>query len=387
MKRKICVVTGTRAEFGLLKNVIRLIDENLNLQLQLVVTGMHLSPEFGLTYREIEDSNFKIDAEVEMLLSADTGAAVVKAMGLGLIGYSDTFKRLSPDLLVVLGDRFEIFSAVTAANILGIPIAHLHGGELTFGAFDDALRHSITKMAHLHFVANQQYQQRVIQLGEHPETVFNFGGLGIDAIKRVALIKRKDLEDILEIKFCKKNLLITFHSITRESDAENIFQMHELLMALSELEDTLLLFTLPNADTMGRHFADLIQAFVETQPHSKVFASLGQQLYFSCLSQIDCVVGNSSSGLLEAPAFKVATVNIGDRQSGRVKSDSVIDCSAKREEILEAIEFSYSRNFQNNLRCKRTNEEEHHTAEKIVSIIASYPLSKLRKKFFYDLPN
>mgnify|MGYP001476649692 FL=1 len=184
MKRKICVVTGTRAEFGLLKNVIRLIDENLNLQLQLVVTGMHLSPEFGLTYREIEDSNFKIDAEVEMLLSADTGAAVVKAMGLGLIGYSDTFKRLSPDLLVVLGDRFEIFSAVTAANILGIPIAHLHGGELTFGAFDDALRHSITKMAHLHFVANQQYQQRVIQLGEHPETVFNFGGLGIDAIKK-----------------------------------------------------------------------------------------------------------------------------------------------------------------------------------------------------------
>lgn len=387
MKRKICVVTGTRAEFGLLKNVIRLIDENLNLQLQLVVTGMHLSPEFGLTYREIEDSNFKIDAEVEMLLSADTGPAVLKAMGLGLIGYSDTFKRLSPDLLVVLGDRFEVFSAVTAANILGIPIAHLHGGELTYGAFDDALRHSITKMAHLHFVANQQYQQRVIQLGEHPETVFNFGGLGIDAIKRVALIKRKDLEDILEIKFCKKNLLVTFHPITRESDAENIYQMHELLKALSELEDTFLLFTLPNADTMGRQFAELIQTFVETQPHSKVFASLGQQLYFSCLSQIDCVVGNSSSGLLEAPAFKVATVNIGDRQSGRVKPDSVIDCSAKRKEILKAIEFSYSRNFQNNLQFTSANEEENSTAEKIISIIASYPLSKLRKKFFYDLPN
>lgn len=387
MRRKICVVTGTRAEFGLLKNVMRLIDENLVLQLQLVVTGMHLSPEFGLTYREIEESGYKIDAEIEMLLSADTGPAVVKAIGLGLIGFSDTFKRLSPDLLVILGDRFEIFSAATAANILGIPIAHLHGGELTRGAFDDALRHSITKMANLHFVANEQYQQRVVQLGEHPETVFNFGGLGIDAIRRVALIKRKDLEEKLEIKFCKKNLLITFHPITRETDAENIFQIRELLMALSELEDTFLLFTLPNADAMGRQFAELIQAFVETQPRSKVFASLGQQLYFSCLSQIDCVVGNSSSGLLEAPAFKVATINIGDRQSGRVKSDSVIDCSAKREEIVKAIEFSYSRSFRNNLGYENTNYEQEGTAEKIISIIASYPLSKLRKKSFYDLPN
>ena len=203
MRRKVCVVTGNRAEFGLLKNVIRLIDENLVLKLQLVVTGMHLSPEFGLTYREIEESGFKIDAEIEMLLSADTGPAVVKAMGLGLIGFSDTFKRLSPDLLVVLGDRFEIFSAVTAANILGIPVAHLHGGELTRGAFDDALRHSITKMANLHFVANEQYQQRVVQLGEHPETVFNFGGLGIDATRHVALIKRKDLEEKLEMILSK----------------------------------------------------------------------------------------------------------------------------------------------------------------------------------------
>lgn len=387
MKRKICVVTGTRAEFGLLKNVIRLIDENVRLQLQLVVTGMHLSPEFGLTYREVKDAGFKIDAEIETLLSADTGPAVVKAVGLGLIGFSDTLKRLSPDLLVVLGDRFEIFSAVTAANILGIPIAHLHGGELTLGAFDDALRHSITKMSNLHFVANEIYQKRVIQLGEHPETVFNFGGLGIDAIKRVALLKRKDLEEKLGIKFCKKNLLITFHPITRETDAENIFQMNELLMALSQLEDTLLLFTLPNADSMGRRFAELIQAFVETQPRSKVFTSLGQQLYFSSLSHVDCVVGNSSSGLLEAPAFEVATVNIGDRQRGRVKPCSVIDCSSKREEIVKAIELSYTRNFQNNLNRGILSNEERGTCEKIISIIASYPLDTLRKKSFYDLSN
>ena len=387
MKRKICVVTGTRAEFGLLKNVIRLIDENVRLQLQLVVTGMHLSPEFGLTYREVKDAGFKIDAEIETLLSADTGPAVVKAVGLGLIGFSDTLKRLSPDLLVVLGDRFEIFSAVTSANILGIPIAHLHGGELTLGAFDDALRHSITKMSNLHFVANEIYQKRVIQLGEHPETVFNFGGLGIDAIKRVALLKRKDLEEKLGIKFCKKNLLITFHPITRETDAENIFQMNELLMALSQLEDTLLLFTLPNADSMGRRFAELIQAFVETQPRSKVFTSLGQQLYFSSLSHVDCVVGNSSSGLLEAPAFEVATVNIGDRQRGRVKPCSVIDCSSKREEIVKAIELSYTRNFQNNLNRGILSNEERGTCEKIISIIASYPLDTLRKKSFYDLSN
>lgn len=249
MSRKICVVTGTRAEFGLLRWLMQEIQHEPALELQVLATGMHLSPEFGLTYREIEQAGFVINAKVEMLLSADTATAVTKSMGLGLISYADAYERLDPDLIIVLGDRFEIFAATAAALIAGIPVAHLHGGETTEGAFDEAIRHSITKMSHLHFVAAEEYRRRVIQLGEQPERVFLVGGLGIDAIKRIKLLDREALEESLGFKFGPRNLLITFHPVTLEGQISSGQQMAELLAALGKLDDTHLLFTMPNADS------------------------------------------------------------------------------------------------------------------------------------------
>lgn len=249
MTRKICVVTGTRAEFGLLCWLMQDIQNEPELELQVLATGMHLSPEFGLTYREIEQAGFVINAKVEMLLSADTATAVTKSMGLGLISYADAYERLAPDLIVVLGDRFEIFAAAAAALIAGIPVAHLHGGETTEGAFDEAIRHSITKMSHLHFVAAEDYKRRVIQLGEQPERVFLVGGLGIDAIKRIKLLERETLEESMGFKFGPRNMLITFHPVTLEGESSSGQQMAELLAALDELTDTNLIFTMPNADS------------------------------------------------------------------------------------------------------------------------------------------
>jgi GDP/UDP-N,N'-diacetylbacillosamine 2-epimerase (hydrolysing) len=306
------------------------------LDLQLIVTGMHLSPEFGLTVQEIEADGFRIDRKVEMLLSSDTPVGITKSMGLAMIGFADALAELQPDLLLVLGDRFETFAAASAALIARIPIAHCHGGELTEGAFDDALRHSITKMAHLHFVAAEEYRQRVIQLGEHPGRVFLVGGLGVDAIKRLKLLSRDELEASLDFKLGARNLLITFHPVTLEHKT-SAHQMGELLAALDELEDTHLIFTMPNADTDGRALIRMIEEFCATRPHSKAVSSLGQLRYFSCIKHCDGVIGNSSSGLLEAPLFKKGTVNIGERQKGRIRVKSVIDCSPQSNDILSAI--------------------------------------------------
>ena len=249
--RKICVITGTRADYGLLRWVMQGIKDDADLTLQIIATGMHLSPEFGLTYREIEQDGFSIDRKVEMLTSSDTAAGIAKSMGLGLIGFADALNDLKPDLIVVLGDRFEIFAAVSAALVARIPAAHLHGGETTEGAFDESLRHSITKMSHLHFVAAEDYRQRVIQLGEQPERVFLVGGLGVDNIKRMTLLDRQELEASLGLELAQKNLLVTFHPVTLET-ATATDQMAELLLALAELKDTQLIFTMPNADTDGR---------------------------------------------------------------------------------------------------------------------------------------
>ena len=335
--RKICVVTGTRAEYGLLRWVMQGIQDSELLDLQLIVTGMHLSPEFGLTVQEIEVDGFRIDRKVEMLLSSDTPVGVTKSMGLGMIGFADALAELQPDLLLVLGDRFETFAAASAALIARIPIAHCHGGELTEGAFDDALRHSITKMAHLHFVAAEEYRQRVIQMGEHPDRVFLVGGLGVDAIKRTKLLSREELEASLDFKLGPRNLLITFHPVTLEHNTSAL-QMGELLAALDELEDTHLIFTMPNADTDGRVLIKMIQDFCDIRSHAKVFTSLGQQRYFSCIQHCDGVVGNSSSGLLEVPSFKKGTVNIGDRQKGRLRAASVIDCEPELRAIAVALQ-------------------------------------------------
>jgi len=386
MSRKICVVTGTRAEFGLLRRLMEAISTHPELKLQVIATGMHLSPEFGSTYEEIEDSGFGIDAKVEMLLSSDTNTGITKSMGLGVIGFADAYELLAPDMLVVLGDRFEIFAATSAAMTSNIPVAHLHGGEITEGAFDEAIRHSITKMSHLHFVATNEYRMRVIQLGEHPNRVFNVGGMSIDAIKHIKLLSREELEQSLGISFGEKSLLVTFHPVTLEGAASSVAQMRELLVALESLENTTLIFTMPNADTSGRELSILVRQFVKKHPYAKVYTSLGQLRYLSCLSQVNGVVGNSSSGILEAPSFKIGTVNIGDRQKGRLKADSVIDSKPKSGPIVAALKKLYSTNFQTNLSTVTNPYDNGGSAETIVKLLAEYPLENICKKQFYNLP-
>lgn len=384
MSRKICVVTGTRAEFGLLRWLMQEVQQTPELELQVLATGMHLSPEFGLTYREIEQAGFAIDARVEMLLSADTATAVTKSMGLGMIGYADAYARLCPDLIVVLGDRFEIFAATAAALIAGIPVAHLHGGETTEGAFDEAMRHSITKMSHLHFVAAEDYRRRVIQLGEQPERVFLVGGLGIDAIQRIALLDRESLEASLDFKLGRRNLLITFHPVTLEGQSSGQ-QMAELLAALGELDDTHLIFTMPNADTGGRELATMVDTFVATHPNARVYSSLGQLRYLSCMKFVDAVVGNSSSGLAEAPSMGIATVNIGDRQKGRLSAESVINCPPERQAIHAALQHLHAPEFRQTLASVVSPYGSAGASERIVQILKDYPLDGILKKSFYNL--
>jgi len=382
--KKICIVTGTRAEYGLLRWVMDAVSTASGLELQVIATGMHLSPEFGLTYREIEKDGFIIDRKVEMLLSSDTPTGLAKSMGLGLIGFGAALEELRPDLMLVLGDRFEILAAVAAAMVARIPVAHLHGGEATEGAFDEAIRHSITKMSHLHFVAAEEYRKRVIQLGEQPERVFLVGGLGIDNIKKLTLLDRPSLEASLGFKLGRRNLLITFHSVTLEN-ATSAQQMAELLAALEKLENTHLIFTMPNADTHGRVLFDMIKQFVSIHPNSRAFISLGQLLYLSCIQHVDGVVGNSSSGLLETPSFGKGTINIGDRQRGRLKAKSVLDCNPDRDSISKAIEHLYSSPFQAMLKTVRNPYGEGGASEKIVQVLKDYPFESILKKTFYDL--
>jgi GDP/UDP-N,N'-diacetylbacillosamine 2-epimerase (hydrolysing) len=385
MSRKVCVVTGTRAEFGLLRWLMQEINASDALTLQVIATGMHLSPEFGSTYREIEQAGFNIDARVEMLLSADTASAVTKSMGLGLIGYADAYARLAPDLIVLLGDRFEIFAAAAAAMIAGIPIAHLHGGETTEGAFDEAIRHSITKMSHLHFVAAEDYKRRVIQLGEQPERVFLVGGLGVDAIKRIKLLDRESLEESLKFKFGPSNLLITYHPVTLEGQNSSGQQMAELLAALGELEDTHLFFTMPNADTGGRELAAMVNQFAATRQNVRVYTSLGQLRYLSCMKHVDAVVGNSSSGLAEAPSMGVATINIGDRQKGRLSASSVINCESTQQSISRALSKVFDPSFRSTLTSTKNPYGSGGASGEIVKIIKNHDLKNLLKKSFFNI--
>ena len=385
MKRKICFVTGTRAEYGLLSELMKAITREPSLILQVIVTGTHLSPEFGLTYIEIERDGFSIDWKVEMQLSSDTPNGTVKSMGLGLIGFADAIDLLKPDLLVVLGDRFETFCAVSAALVSKVPVAHIHGGELTEGALDDSLRHAITKMSHLHFVAAEEYRQRVIQLGESPERVYNVGGLGVDAIKHINLLSRSELEESLNFHFKKNNLLITFHPVTL-NDSNTEVQMGAMLAALGELNETGLIFTFPNADAGGRKLRGLLQDFVSNHPNAKLFTSLGYIRYLSCMAQVDGVVGNSSSGLLETPTFRKGTINIGDRQKGRLAAKSVIQCEPTVHDIRAALIRLYSTQFQASLCQVQNLYGEGGGCRKILDVIRDISLKNIIKKSFYDLP-
>lgn len=382
--KRICVVTGSRAEFGLLRGLMEEIRAHDALELQVAVTGMHLSPEFGLTVTEVEQ-DFHVDRRVEMLLSSDSAAGVAKSMGLGLIGFADAWQELRPDLVVLLGDRFEIFAAAAAALVARIPIAHLHGGEATEGAFDEAIRHSLTKLAQLHFVAAEDYRRRVLQLGEDPRHVHLVGGLGIDAISRVRLLDRDALEAALGMRFGARNLLVTFHPATLDEGGA-ARQMRALLEALDTLSETRLIFTLPNADTEGRALIPLIEEFVAVRPHARAYPSLGQLRYLSCLQFVDGVVGNSSSGLLEAPSFAIGTVNIGMRQRGRLRAASVIDCEADSAAIAAALQRLYSADFRATLPGVRNPYGEPGAARRIVAAIAATPLAGLVRKTFHDIP-
>ena len=383
MNRKICIITGTRAEYGLLRWVMQGIKADPELTLQIIATGMHLSPEFGLTYREIEQDGFQIDRKVEMLTSSDTPVGIAKSIGLGLIGFADALNDLHPDLIVVLGDRFEIFSAVSAALVARIPVAHLHGGEATEGSIDEALRHSITKMSHLHFVAAEEYRLRVIQLGEQPDRVLLVGGLGADNICRLKLLDREALQQSLGFELGQKSLLVCFHPATLETNTA-AQQMAELLAALAELRNTQLVFTMPNADTDGRVLIQLIEQFVAQHANTRAYTSLGQLRYLSCMAHVDAVVGNSSSGLLEAPSFQKGTINIGDRQRGRLQAASVINCEPTRHSITAALVRLYSKEFQASLSKVRSPYGEGGASAAIVAKIKSIPLSGVLKKRFYD---
>lgn len=385
MTRKICVVTGSRAEYGLLKWLMKEIEASDDLLLQVVVTGMHLSPEFGLTYREIEQDGFRIDRRVESLLSADTGSGVGKSIGLGVIGFSDVLEDLKPDIMVVLGDRFEILAAVCAALPARVPVAHLHGGERTEGAVDDAIRHAITKMAHLHFVAAPPYRQRILQMGEAADRTFCVGGLGIDAILRTPLLDRAELERALGFSFDGRTLLVTYHPETLGTiPAEQ--QITALLDALAARPDIRALFTLPNADMDGRAITRKITDFVAARPDCRVHASLGQRNYLSCLQFVDGVVGNSSSGLLEVPSFHKGAVNIGDRQRGRLRAASVIDCPIDVESIGMAIDRLYDPAFRRSLEGMQNPYGDGGAAIRVADILRSVDLRDLLRKPFIDIP-
>jgi UDP-N-acetylglucosamine 2-epimerase (non-hydrolysing)/GDP/UDP-N,N'-diacetylbacillosamine 2-epimerase (hydrolysing) len=381
-KRKICIVTGTRAEYGLLYRLMIGVQTDPDLELQIIATGMHLSPEFGLTYKVIEGDGFNIDVKVEMLLSSDTPAGIAKSMGLGVIGFADALERLKPDLLVLLGDRFEILAAAQSALVARIPIAHLCGGDTTEGAFDEAIRHSISKMSHLHFVTNQLSAKRLRQLGENPQHIYNVGSPGIDQIKNLQLLDRAELEKQTGYVFQKNNLLVTFHPATLDTVAPRE-QFQQLLLALETLGSEVgVVFTYPNADTCGRDLIEMIDDFVAGHSRCRAFASLGQLRYLSLLAEVDVVVGNSSSGLYEAPSLKTPTVNIGDRQKGRLQAASVINCVTEATAITSAIRSAFK------LDCSAVINPygDGEASPQILKLIKSVCLDdNLLKKHFHDI--
>ncbi len=381
----ICIATGTRAEYGLLKPLIGKINADDNFTLQLLVTGAHLSPEFGLTYRQIEADGYEIDAKVEMLLSSDTAEGITKSMGLGMIGFADALKRLSPDLLVILGDRYEMLSIASTALIFRIPIAHIHGGELTEGAYDDAIRHAITKMSALHFTSTEAYRQRVIQLGEQPERVFNVGAIGLDNFQSLQLLSKRELEEDLHITFNRFNYLVGFHPETL-SDQSVEEQFDALLQAIDEQTNSFFIFTKANADTNGRIINQMMEAYVAKNPEkSALFASLGSLRYLSVMKQVTAVVGNSSSGILEAPSADAATINIGDRQKGRIQAESTVNCSSQKEDIIRAFQKVQSEEFRNKLKDITNPYGNGNVSNRIIGIFKAMSIDKLSQKTFYDI--
>ena len=385
--KRIGIMTGTRAEYGLLKPLMQEINKDNDLELYLIVSGMHLSPEFGMTYKEIEEDGFEINAKVEMLLSSDSPAGISKSIGLGVIGFADEFQRADLDMLILLGDRYEALSAAISAMVMRIPIAHLHGGELTEGAIDEGIRHSITKMSYLHFTSTEQYRSRVIQLGENPERVFYVGALGVENIKKINLMTKEELEKSIHFEIDENTVVVTYHPVTLENNTVEE-QFLNLLKVLDRNPKIRMIFTKANADTNGRIVNELIDKYAaQNSERACAFMSLGQKRYLSALKYCRIVIGNSSSGIIEAPSFGKPIINIGDRQKGRICADSVINCGYTQPEIQQAMETALTEEFENKARNCRNPYEKENTAANIISVIKDYLLNdKIKlKKGFYDI--
>lgn len=384
VKRKICVVTGSRSDYGLLYWLLKEIENDDELELQIIATGMHLSEEFGLTYKEIE-KDFKINKKINIFLSSDTSVGISESMAVAQKSISYAYEALKPDMVIVLGDRYEILSATISAMIAKIPLAHIHGGEITEGSWDDNIRHAITKMAHLHFTSTEEYKNRVIQLGEDPKRVFNVGGMGIENIKKLKLMTKTEFEKSLNFNLNKKNILISFHPVTLENNTSQM-QFQEILNTCKELNDTNFIFTKTNSDLNGKVINKMIDKFVnENKKNSIGFFSLGQLRYLSALKYMDLIVGNSSSGILEAPSFKLGTINIGDRQKGRIKAKSVIDCVPKKKNLKNCILYSYSKKFKKILDRVKNPYDNGLPSKKIINVLKKTEIKNIIKKSFYNI--
>lgn len=385
--RKICVITGTRAEFGLLSGLMRLIQQSENTTLQVVATNMHLSERYGNTYREIEEAGFAIDYKVPMLdeSGADNSTETIKAMSRALSGFANAYDALQPDLIVALGDRYEMLCAVETALIKQIPVAHLYGGDVTFGAYDDAIRHSITKMSHLHFTSTEEYRRRVIQLGEQPQRVFNVGALGVENIKRVPLMSKDEVERDLKFEIGKRTILVTYHPVTL-SNSDPLDDIQALFDALDEHPELRVIFTMPNSDTGGQSITDAIEKYsAQHADRVRAYKSLGMKRYLSVMKYCAAVVGNSSSGIVETPSFHIPTLNIGSRQDGRLAATSVYNCGTSNEAISAGLAHILSQEFREQA-AKATNPyEKEGTAQAIFDVISTYPLDGIIKKEFYNL--
>ena len=385
--RKICVVTGTRAEFGLLSRLMRMIKDSHETSLQVIATNMHLSPKYGNTYQEIEKQGFTIDCKVPIINEdeGDDAIATVKSMARALSGFSDAYNELKPDMVVVLGDRYEILSAAIAALIMRIPIAHIAGGAITEGAYDDAIRHSITKMSQLHFTSSEQYRKRVIQLGEEPNRVFYTGSLGVENIKKLPLLTKDEIETEIDFKIDDKTILVTYHPVTLGNRTAKD-DIDDFVAALNERKDLRVIFTMPNSDTGGQFIVDAINDFVSNnRERAKLYKSLGVVRYLSVMKQVAAVVGNSSSGLMEVPSFGKPTLDIGDRQKGRMAADSVFHCNPDKESVLSGLETVLSSTFKEKAARTKNPYEKEGSAKAIFDVISTYPLTELNQKHFYDI--
>jgi len=384
--RKIAIITGTRAEYGLMYWIIKGIHEAADLELQLIVTGMHLSSEFGLTVKEIEKDGFPIAERVEMLLSSDTETAIATSMGIGMIGFARAYESLRPDIVLVLGDRFEISSAVTAAVPFNIPVAHIHGGESTEGVMDELFRHAITKMSHIHFPSTQIYADRIVQMGERPENVFCFGAPGLDNVYRLKLMERQELANELRLPVERPWGILTFHPVTYENNSGKA-QLEVLLSTVGKVSEIYWVFTLPNADTGSRRIIEQIKYFVQNNPEiSCLFNSLGQLRYLSLLRNASLMIGNSSSGIIEAQSFELPVVNIGDRQKGRIRAANVIDVPiCEQNEIETAMNKAVSKDFRDSIKGLKNPYGEGDSSEKIVETLRAVSLSDISKKQFCEL--